>query len=228
MLSLDLLRELNIWTILLRVVLSLIIGGVIGLERGSKNQPAGFRTYMLVCLGAAIVMMTNQYMMNVFEIGDPSRMGAQVISGIGFLGAGTIIVTRQNQVHGLTTAAGLWSAACLGLAVGVGFYEGAVIVSVVIFLIMTVFQKIEELFKGKSDYLKLYIHFSSTEAMDAFVHYCNKNYIKIVDMQISKMSDAKGQEVIGMFWLKVMKHQVRTEVMKNLGTVVGVEFMEEI
>mgnify|MGYP001027887749 CR=1 FL=1 len=114
-------------------MLTLTIGGMIGLERGSKNQSAGFRTYMLVCLGAASVMMTNQYICDHFESGDPSRLGAQVISGIGFLGAGTIIVTKRNQVRGLTTAAGLWSSACLGLAVGIGFYEGAVAAKITLY-----------------------------------------------------------------------------------------------
>lgn len=126
------LHEPNIVTIVIRVLLALIIGGIIGLERESKKQAAGFRTYMLVCLGATLVMMTNQYICNVFEAGDPSRLGAQVISGIGFLGAGTIIVTRKSQVRGLTTAAGLWSAACIGLAIGIGFYEGAIVVGAAI------------------------------------------------------------------------------------------------
>ena len=136
-------RELNSASLFLRVALALLIGGSIGLERGSKNQPAGFRTYMLVCLGAALVMMTNQHISERFGLGDPSRLGAQVISGIGFLGAGTIIVTRNNRVRGLTTAAGLWSAACIGLALGIGFYEGAVVVGMAILLIMTVFQKLD-------------------------------------------------------------------------------------
>ena len=99
-------RELNSASLFLRVVLALIIGGSIGLERGSKNQPAGFRTYMLVCLGAALVMMTNQHISERFGVGDPSRLGAQVISGIGFLGAGTIIVTRNSRVPWLPEAGG--------------------------------------------------------------------------------------------------------------------------
>jgi len=89
----------------------MLLGGILGIERGRKYRPAGFRTYMLVCLGTTIVMLTNQYVYERYGGGDPVRMGAQVISGIGFLGAGTIIVTGHNQVKGLTTAAGLWAAA---------------------------------------------------------------------------------------------------------------------
>lgn len=111
----EILRELNFFSIIFRVFLSLIFGGVIGLERSRKKRPAGFRTYMLVCLSSALVMMTNQFIFSNFGGSDPARLGGQVISGIGFLGAGTIIVTSRSQVRGLTTAAGLWASACLGL-----------------------------------------------------------------------------------------------------------------
>ena len=226
--DMSVLRELNMFSIVVRIILSLIIGGVIGLERGSKNQPAGFRTYILVCLGASIVMMTNQYMIGFFGTGDPSRMGAQVISGIGFLGAGTIIVTRQNQVHGLTTAAGLWSSACLGLAVGIGFYECALIVSIVILFIMTVLHKLEEVIKEKSSYLKLYVNFDSVNGMNQFVNFCNMNDMKVIDMQISKMQAQEEHEVVGLFWLRMKKNQAHTKVIQDLIAVEGVKFIEAI
>ena len=105
------LQGINYFSITVRILLSVIIGGALGFEREQKRHPAGFRTYILVCLGAALVMMTNQYVFETFHTGDVSRLGAQVISGIGFLGAGTIIITGRNQVRGLTTAAGLWASA---------------------------------------------------------------------------------------------------------------------
>ena len=116
------LREVTYFAVALRIFAAVIIGGILGLERGMKNRPAGMRTYMLVCVGSCVIMLTNQYIYQVCGTGDPVRMGAQVVSGIGFLGAGTIIVTRRNQIKGLTTAAGLWSAAGVGLALGVGFF----------------------------------------------------------------------------------------------------------
>ena len=131
-------RELTLTSVVIRVLVSVALGGIIGMERGLKNRAAGFRTYMLVCMGACIVMVTNQYIFQVYGTGDPVRMGAQVISGIGFLGAGTIIVTSRSQIKGLTTAAGLWASACIGLAVGVGFYEVAVIGGLSVFLVLTV------------------------------------------------------------------------------------------
>ena len=97
----------------------MLLGGLLGYERGKKGRPAGLRTYLVVCLGSSLAMMTGVYLTQISGSGDAGRIAAQVISGIGFLGAGTILVTRQNQVKGLTTAAGLWAAACIGLALGI-------------------------------------------------------------------------------------------------------------
>lgn len=133
-------REVTLQAVVFRLVLSVLIGGILGFERGLKNRPAGLRTYVLVCVGATIVMLTNQYIYQNAGTGDPVRMGAQVISGIGFLGAGTIMVTPHNQIKGLTTAAGLWASACVGLALGIGAYEIAMIGGVTIFIVLTLLQ----------------------------------------------------------------------------------------
>lgn len=117
-------REITLGAVVLRIIMAEILGGVIGSERGRMNRPAGMRTYMLVSIGSCVVMLINQYAYQVYGVGDPVRLGAQVVSGIGFLGAGTIIVTTHNQIKGLTTAAGLWASACIGLAIGIGFIRG--------------------------------------------------------------------------------------------------------
>lgn len=119
------------WSILsvgLRLAFSLVAGTLIGLDRSMKRRGAGIKTHVLVCLGSALVMMTGQFIQLNYEgTIDVARMGAQVISGVGFLGVGTIIVTGHNQVKGLTTAAGLWACACIGLAIGIGFVDGALL-----------------------------------------------------------------------------------------------------
>lgn len=97
------LRDLNLLSITLRIILSVLIGGILGIERGTKNRPAGLRTYILVCLGSALVMMTNQYVCTAYQTGDPVRLGAQVVSGIGFLGAGTIVLTGRNKISYFAT-----------------------------------------------------------------------------------------------------------------------------
>ena len=132
------LRELTYFAVGLRLLSALVMGGILGLERGMKNRPAGLRTYMLVCVGSCLIMMTNQYIFQATGTGDPTRMSAQVISGIGFLGAGTIIVTGKQQVKGLTTAAGLWASACVGLAIGAGFYECVILAFVLVFLVVRI------------------------------------------------------------------------------------------
>lgn len=137
--------------IVLRLLVAAVLGGIIGYERETENKPAGFRTNMLVCIGSALVMITSQFIFKQYQ-GltnlDPARLGAQVISGIGFIGAGTIIRDGLH-VRGLTTAASLWVVACIGVAVGVGFYEGAMIATIFILLILLVLKKLQEKIRGK-------------------------------------------------------------------------------
>ena len=145
---LDPLRELTILSVIFRFLLSTGCGAVIGYERSKKCHAAGLRTHIVVCIGAASVMILNQYLSMYFNSNaDPARLGAQVISGIGFLGAGTIIITghqRGRHIRGLTTAAGLWASACMGLLVGSGFYEAAVIMCVFLFTVIVVLNRVDE------------------------------------------------------------------------------------
>lgn len=181
-------HELHFYTIFLRILLSLVVGGIIGLERGIKSKSAGFRTYMLVCLGSAMVMMTNQYIFDNFGSGDPTRMGAQVVSGIGFLGAGTILVTHRNQIRGLTTAAGLWVAACLGLAIGIGFYTGAVLGGITVLFILTVFEKVKTLIEDRTRTIDCYIIFESARDFHNLLKHTEKQEWKIIEIE-SEHSD---------------------------------------
>lgn len=129
---------LNEWSVLVRVVLSVILGGAVGFERGKHGRAAGLRTHVLVCLGSCLSSLTGMYLITCFQMGDPSRIASGVVSGIGFLGAGMIIVTNNSKVTGLTTAAAMWATACVGLAIGAGFYFGAILAAVLIVLTTTV------------------------------------------------------------------------------------------
>ena len=169
----DYLRELNFVSVALRLLLSAVIGFSLGMERGRKRRPAGCRTYMLVCMGATLTlllsqyeyyMLTNRWYDLALEIGirtDVSRFGAQVINGVGFLGAGTILVTGRREVKGLTTAAGLWASACMGLAIGAGFYECVVLGTVLIFLSMRFLPTIENMMVERAPFLNIYVEFES-------------------------------------------------------------------
>lgn len=155
-------RELNTISILARFLLAVICGGIIGTERGKKLRAAGLRTHLLVCIGSASVMMLSQYISLYMDPNvDLTRLGAQVISGIGFLGVGTIVVTGQNQIKGLTTAAGLWASACMGLAIGIGFYEGAVIMCLFLYIVLEVVNILDMRFLKTYNNLNLYIELST-------------------------------------------------------------------
>ena len=140
--------------ILLRLILAAVLGGIIGIERESINRPAGFRTHILVCVGSALTMLVSISMGKSFGIGaDPGRIAAQVISGIGFLGAGTIIREGAN-IKGLTTAASLWTVAAIGLAAGSGYYMGAVFTTGLAILTLITLSKVENLvFKKKHHFI---------------------------------------------------------------------------
>ena len=155
----------SIGNVFIKMALALLCGGVIGIERGRKKRPAGFRTYMLVCLGATLVMMTNDYICKIYGSGDVARMGAQVVNGIGFLGAGTIITTGHNKVKGLTTAAGLWASACIGLAIGSGYYEGAIIGTFMMLVIMVGLHTLDRQMLASTRVIMLYVELREMEVV---------------------------------------------------------------
>ena len=142
---LTILTTYNPWSVCFRLVLAAFLGGCIGAERGRHGRPAGLRTYILVCVGACLTTLMGQYCIQVLHYtGDSLRLGAQVVSGIGFLGVGTIISDRNAHITGLTTAAGLWTAACMGLAIGVGFYWGALVAFGIMLVAIVVLSRVEK------------------------------------------------------------------------------------
>ena len=222
------LREVTYLAIALRILAAVIIGGLIGLERGLKNRPAGLRTYMLVCVGACLVMLTNQYILETFKTGDPVRMGAQVVSGIGFLGAGTIIVTRRNQIKGLTTAAGLWTAAGVGLALGVGFYEAAVIGGFAVFFVMTLLQRMDNSMHRNAKVLEVYVELGNTLSLGDFLREVRSRDIEVAHTQREFDGEAEGGTRAFITTMKLHKRQNHNEVIDELQTIPGVIYLEEL
>ena len=221
------LREVTYLAVFLRIFAAVIVGGILGLERGMKNRPAGLRTYMLVCVGARVIMLPNQYIYQAAGTGDPVRMGAQVVSGIGFLGAGTIIVTRRNQIKGLTTAAGLWSAAGVGLALGVGFYEAALAGTLAVFIVMTLLQKMDNKLHRKSKRLEAYIELKDISLGD-FLRTMRESDIDVSDVQREHgEEDANGVRAY-VATIKGKKRQNHQELMEKVLSIPGVEFVEEL
>ncbi len=145
--QIDFLRELTLLSIVLRTALAVVAGLIIGAERRNKNHAAGLRTHMLVTVGAALLMTTAQFASEYFGGGDITRIGAQAVSGIGFLGAGTIMIAK-GRIRGLTTAAGLWATTCIGLAIGIGFYEGAILGLVAVFFTLVFLRRVSHINKN--------------------------------------------------------------------------------
>lgn len=221
------LREVTYLAVAVRIFVAVIIGGILGLERGMKNRPAGLRTYMLVCVGACVIMLTNQYIFQMYGTGDPVRMGAQVVSGIGFLGAGTIIVTRRNQIKGLTTAAGLWSAAGVGLALGVGFYEAAVVGTLAVFFVMTLLQKMDNKLHRRSRQLEAYIELSTISLGD-FLRTMRESDIEVSDVQRESGEEESEGTRAYIATLKGKTRKNHQELMEKVLEIPGVKFVEEL
>lgn len=212
---------------IVKLLLALLCGGILGIERGRKKRPAGFRTYMLVSLGAALVMMTNEFIATEYGTGDPARMGAQVISGIGFLGAGTIIITGHNRVKGLTTAAGLWAAACIGLAIGIGYYTVAIISCGMIFGVMSLLHSLDERVTATTKVLELYIEFERLPHVGEFINYLRELEIRVSDIEMIRSKAVEDVGIASIMTIRLPKRQPHDEVVSKLHQADGVMFIEE-
>ncbi len=174
-----------------QVFLSIIIGGVVGMERGKHGRAAGMRTHILVCLGASITAMTGVYAVKVLGLSaDPLRIAAQVISGIGFLGVGTILVKGRFHITGLTTAAGLWTVAAIGIAIGVGFFEGVAVAFVAVILVSTVLHRFDTRITKRNSRFGIYLEISSDTYIRKMLNMLSEKY-PITDLQVTPPGSGK-------------------------------------
>ena len=222
------LAELSLWTVLLRIALSALCGGMVGLERGRKGRPAGFRTHILVCLGAALAMMTNQFILQQFDTGDPARLGAQVITGVGFLGVGTILVTGRHKIKGLTTAAGLWASACLGLAIGIGFYSGALVAALIIFISLTMLPRMENYFYQRSRVLEVYVEANNLEDYREVTRYIKSIGSTFMESHIIQTSPVTNGSIAINLSVVLPKEISRQEALATIESMDGIFLVEEI
>lgn len=221
------LREVTMLAVVLRIIVAVIFGGLIGMERGMKNRPAGLRTYMLVCVGACLIMLTNQYLFQVTATGDPMRLGAQVVSGIGFLGAGTIIVTKHNQIKGLTTAAGLWAAAGVGLALGVGFYEAAFVAGLAVFTILTLLQRLDNRLHRNTRFVELYMELEDSLTMGELLRMLRQMELEISSVQMENtIAEDQGRAVV--ITLKTRKRSDHAQLLAEIKKLPGIAHLEEL
>lgn len=222
------LREVTYLSVIIRIVAAFLLGGILGWEREMKNRAAGLRTYMLVCVGSCVIMLTNQYIYQVFGVGDPVRMGAQVVSGIGFLGAGTIVVTRRNQIKGLTTAAGLWTAAAAGLALGIGFYEAAIVGAFLIIVILTLMHGLDSRIRRRVLQMELYVEVDSKVSIGFVAKEIRKLGAKIEGIQIDRDYTFDGDIRALVLSIRTPKKAKHEELLAQLQEIEGIIYLEEL
>lgn len=218
-------NELSVVEIIIRIVLAMLFGGIVGLDRSLKNRPAGMRTHMLVCVGSCIIMMTNLYAYNVFTGVEPVRMGAQVVSGIGFLGAGTIMISYNKKVTGLTTAASLWTSAALGLSVGIGFYWGAIIGGFAVFIAINLLYSLDNKIINSKRHIDIYVELAEGYRLGEFIAKINEKGLQITEIQLDRGSN-NGRYITGFLGsLKSNKEMDLEEVKNFITSLKEVEFL---
>lgn len=231
------LRELTIGSVTLRLCMAVVFGGLIGIERGRKNRPAGFRTYIIVCMGAALTILLGQFEAVMLETvwsvpqeirTDVVRFGAQVINGIGFLGAGTILVTGSQQIKGITTAASLWASACMGLALGAGFYECAVLAFLLIAGVNRLLPKVEAFLMEKARNMNVYMELTALEDIQNVIGCVKSMGIQVYDVDIERESKVQGDCANVVLSIRLARRQSHTQVVAALAQLNCIRVIKEI
>ena len=225
----DSLRDVTLTSVCVRMLLAFLCGGLIGIEREYKRRPAGFRTHILICVGAAMTTLTSQYLFLVMHYyTDVARLGAQVVAGIGFIGAGTIIVTRRQRVKGLTTAAGLWTAAIVGLALGSGFYEGGILVTILIMVAELVFVRIEHRVLENAPEVNLYLEYEEKRSLEAILHLLRDEKVKVVNLEITRSHRSEKHNPCAIFSLRLHKKIRLEQLLVAINGMEGIVLVEEL
>lgn len=219
-------HSLTMMDVVIRMVLAVVCGGVIGIERAQKRRPAGSRTHMLICLGACMTTLTSQYLLlNLGLHTDPARLGAQVIAGIGFIGAGTIIVTKRRQIKGLTTAAGLWASAIVGLCCGAGFFLGAGAAAVLILVAEMLMSKLEWYLISSARVVNVFVEYRETETLTQIVDTLKGMNVSILDMEVNRSHGMNQGVTFSLGTVRKMRHDT---IMNELMALRGVVVVEEL
>jgi putative Mg2+ transporter-C (MgtC) family protein len=236
----DYLRELNIASVVFRLLLSMVVGGMVGIERWRKRRPAGMRTYMIVCLGSTLTMLTGQYISHMLDfewleaaqqIGvrtDISRLSAQVINGIGFLGAGTILVTSHQEVKGLTTAACLWASGCIGLAIGAGFYECVLISVILVYICIHYMRSVEAFFVENARNMNIYVEFQSMADVKGIIDYLKSGNAHIYEIELEDGNAKAMKNPSGIFTVRLEQRTRHSSVLADISGLSNIRMVNEI
>jgi len=237
---LDSLREFTFISVLFRLVLAVILGSFIGFEREKRHLPAGLRTYILVCIGATLTMILAQYeyffIKESISSGlidssvkiDISRFGAQIINGIGFLAAGTIIISAKQEVKGITTAAGLWASACMGLSLGAGFYECVIFGFFTVLISNKFLAVISKYFVQNSCNMNIYLEFNAVEEIRVILNYIKSKGIKVYDMDLEKGNIKSGQRPNAVILMKLKNKTNHNLIIADISSLDCINLIDEI
>lgn len=202
--------EFNTYSVIIRLLAAAVMGGIIGSERGRHGRPAGLRTHILICVGAAMTSLTGLYLTKTLGVSsDAARISAQVISGIGFLGAGTIMIRNSSVITGLTTAAGMWATAAIGVTIGYGFYSAAICATLIGILSVTLLTRLE---KKRKSTISVYIEFTDILETENIIEKINSLEDAVASLDIIPAKSGHLENVGIMLVLHGKKH---LETLKN-------------
>ena len=172
--------------------------------------------------------MTSQYLLSQGYQTDIARLGAQVVAGVGFIGAGTIIVTRRQRVKGLTTAAGLWVAAIIGIAIGSGFYEGGIATTLLVLLAELVFSRLEYRILANAPEINLYIEYRDRATLDELLHLYREQGLKVVNLEITRSKGSEKHNACAIFTIRMDRRHTVEQLLRDIIAVDGVFQVEEL
>ncbi len=225
----DFAREMTLLGVAVRMIAAVICGGLVGLEREVKRRPAGFRTHILICLGASVTILTNLYLYQALHLyTDISRMGAQAIAGIGFIGAGTIIVTKRRRVKGLTTAAGLWAISVIGLVCGAGYLELAFFATFMILVAEMLLVKLEYRYAHKLKDVNLYIEYTRAECIEQIMLTLKTQRIPVTNLEVTRVSEGEEHRFCAIVEIEISNEQLEGELIQKLHAIEDITSVEEL
>lgn len=222
------LESFNQVSIIIRLVLATLFGGIIGIEREAKRHSAGFRTFTLVCLGSALATIVNLYLWDITGNTDTARISAAVVSGVGFLGVGTIIVTSRNQVRGLTTAATLWATAALGIALGAGMLFASTISFVLIMLTIGVFSYFSRYISKHNRIITFYVEIEKEHELDLILDFVKSKNYRVLSMEKKKKKIAKNCDLSVTLEVDMQKNHDHDHFINDVSALDGILYVEEI
>lgn len=220
-------RELTLVSVILRILLAFGLGAAIGTERELNKKSAGLKTHTLICIGAAMTTMTSQFLVfNLHMNTDIARLGAQVVAGVGFIGAGIIYISRGRRVKGLTTAAGIWLCAVIGLAVGVGYYEAAICAAVLEVFIEWGIGHIEKKHFRGSMTETIFIEYVDEAALARVKSYFNDLDIKVINTKVAEGSHHREHFEVE-YEISLQRKVRLADVISDIGVMDGIISVEE-